>query len=109
MKGLLPPSSSESFLPEPAVALRMMRPTSVDPVNAILSTSGWSDERAPRLAVPVHDVDDAGRQARLMGDLGERHRRERRELGGLEDQRVAARQRRRDLPREHQQREIPRE
>ncbi|OLC08774.1 MAG: hypothetical protein AUH42_00660 [Gemmatimonadetes bacterium 13_1_40CM_70_11] len=38
--GLLPPSSSESRFPEPAVAWRMIRPTSVEPVNAILSTSG---------------------------------------------------------------------
>src|SRR2546430_13160187 len=34
MNGLFPPSSSDSFLPDPAVALRMMRPTSVEPVNA---------------------------------------------------------------------------
>ena len=40
MNGDFPPSSSESFFPLPAVALRMMRPTSVEPVNAILSTSG---------------------------------------------------------------------
>src|SRR3989442_1611460 len=47
MNGLLPPSSRESFLPEPAVALRMTRPTSAEPVNAILSTSGWSTSSAP--------------------------------------------------------------
>ena len=48
MNGDLPPSSSESFLPLPAVALRMMRPTSVEPVKAILSTSGVVDERLAR-------------------------------------------------------------
>jgi len=39
MKGDLPPNSRLSFLPVPAVALRISRPTSVEPVKAILSTS----------------------------------------------------------------------
>src|SRR5947208_2527551 len=47
MKGDLPPSSSESFLPEPAVARRMLRPTSVEPVKAILFTSGWRTRASP--------------------------------------------------------------
>jgi hypothetical protein len=38
-EGDLPPSSSDSFFPEPAVWRRSVRPTSVDPVKAILSTS----------------------------------------------------------------------
>jgi len=41
------PASSESFLPDPAVALRMMRPTSVEPVNAILSMSDGSRSARP--------------------------------------------------------------
>ena len=53
MNGDLPPSSSESFLPVPAVALRMMRPTSVEPVKAILSTSGCSTISAPVAPSPV--------------------------------------------------------
>ena len=53
MKGDLPPSSSDSFLPVPAVATRMMRPTSVDPVKAILSTSGCSTSAAPVRPSPV--------------------------------------------------------
>ena len=40
MNGDFPPSSRESFFPLPAVAVRMILPTSVDPVNAILSTPG---------------------------------------------------------------------
>ena len=40
MNGDFPPSSSESLLPLPAVAVRMIRPTSVEPVKAILSTPG---------------------------------------------------------------------
>ena len=53
MNGDLPPSSSDSFLPVPAVARRMMRPTSVEPVKAILSTSGCSTIAAPVSPSPV--------------------------------------------------------
>lgn len=41
MNGDLPPSSSVRDLPLPAIWLRMVRPTSVDPVTAILSTPAW--------------------------------------------------------------------
>ena len=51
--GDFPPSSSDSFLPLPAVAVRMMRPTSVDPVKAILSTSGCATSAAPVRPSPV--------------------------------------------------------
>src|SRR5438477_17011 len=53
MKGDLPPSSSESFLWLCAVALRIARPTSVDPVNAILSTSGCFTSASPFDLSPV--------------------------------------------------------
>src|SRR5216117_3448474 len=65
-KGLLPPSSSESFFPEPAV---------------------W--------------------QPCVVRDLREIQRGERRELRGLQDDRVPRGQRRCDLPRHHQEREVP--
>ena len=42
-------------------------------------------------------------------DLGKEQRGERGELGGLQHHRVAHRKRRRDLPRQHQQREVPRD
>ena len=51
--GDFPPSSSEIFFPVPAVAARMMRPTSVEPVKAILSTSGCSTIAAPVRPSPV--------------------------------------------------------
>ena len=51
--GDLPPSSRVSFLPVPAVARRIRRPTSVEPVNATLATSGWSTSRAPVSPAPV--------------------------------------------------------
>src|SRR5947209_9226185 len=53
MNGDLPPSSSESFLWVSAVALRMARPTSVEPVNAILSTSGCFTSASPVEPSPV--------------------------------------------------------
>ena len=53
MKGDLPPSSSESRLWLEAVALRMARPTSVDPVNAILATSGCFTNASPVEPSPV--------------------------------------------------------
>ena len=53
MNGDFPPSSSDSFLPLPAVAVRMRRPTSVEPVNAILSTSGWATRASPVRPSPV--------------------------------------------------------
>ena len=105
----LPPSSSVSFFPVPASSRWIALPTSVDPVNAILSTSSCVTSAAPVRAVARDDVDDAGRQLRLTQDVAEQERAERRRLGGLQHDGVAARERRRDLPREHQQREVPRD
>ena len=51
--GDLPPSSSESFFPLPAVAWRMRRPTSVEPVKAILSMPGWRTIASPTFPSPV--------------------------------------------------------
>ena len=67
------------------------------------------DELGARAAVARDDVDDAGRQLGLAEHVGEEQRGERRRLRGLEDDRVSGGQRRRDLPREHQQREVPRD
>ncbi len=52
-KGDLPPSSSESALPLPAVAWRMIRPTSVEPVKAILSMSACLTISSPTAPSPV--------------------------------------------------------
>src|SRR5579864_29261 len=51
--GDLPPSSSDNFFVVPAVALRIARPTSVEPVNAILSTSGCATRASPERPSPV--------------------------------------------------------
>ena len=63
--------------------------------------------RARRLAHAVDDVDHAGREARFPGQLGDPKGRQRRLLGGLHHDRVAAGQGRAPLPGEHQQREVP--
>ena len=67
------------------------------------------DERCPGAAVAGDDVDDARRQPRLLEDLAEPQGRERRRLRGLQHDGVAACERWRNLPRRHQQREVPRD
>ena len=74
-----------------------------------LVDAGVLDERPARLAGAGDDVDDTGRQLGLPADVGEGEGRERRGLGRLEDHRVAGGEGRRDLPRQHQQREVPRD
>ena len=84
-------------------------PVDVSPVNAILSMPGCSTIICPTVDPgPVIDVEHAGRKADLLRDLGERQRGQRRLARRLDDDRVAARQRRRDLPRRQQQRKVPR-
>ena len=81
-------------------------PVSTEPVNATQSTRGSSTMRAPTSPPPGHEVDDARRER--LEAVGERERRQRRQLRRLADARVARRQRRRELPREQQQRVVPR-
>ena len=86
----------------------MLLPTSVEPVNAILSTSSCSHQRSARgLAEARHDVEDSGREPHLVGDDAQLERRQRRLLRRLQHHCVPARQRRCDLPRGHEEREVP--
>jgi len=64
---------------------------------------------AGAFAVAGDDVHRARREAGFHDQLGQAQRRERRFLGGLEHDRAAAGERRRDLPHRHQQREVPRD
>ena len=98
-----------SLLPVPASSRWIALPTSVEPVKAILSTSGMLDERRAGAAVAGDDVHDAGRKLGLAKDVAEEQRRERRRLRRLEHDRIAGGERGRDLPREHQEREVPRD
>ena len=70
------------------------RPTSVDPVKPIFATSGCSTRRAPTTdPLPTSDVQHALRDPGLERELREPERRERRQLGRLEHDGVAARER----------------
>ena len=71
--------------------------------------TGVVDEKLPGVASAGDDVDDALRQVGLLQDLREQQRRERSGLRGLQYDGVAGGQRGRDLPREHQQRKVPRD
>jgi hypothetical protein len=98
-----------TFLSVPAISFAIARPTAVEPVNATLSTSGCRTERRARLARAGDDVHDAGGQVGLLQDLGEDQRAERRGLGRLQHDGVAGGEGGRDLPRQHEQREVPRD
>ena len=58
--GDLPPSSRLTFLRLPAAAWTMSLPTSVDPVNATLSTSGCAAIAAPAMPSPVMRLNTPG-------------------------------------------------
>jgi hypothetical protein len=65
------------------------------------------DERSAGAAVARDDVHDTGGQLRLAQDVAEEERGQRRRLGRLQDHGVPRREGGRDLPREHQEREVP--
>ena len=107
MFGLLPPSSSVTrFSARPHLA-PISRPTAVEPVNATLSTPGWSTSAAPVSPSPVSTFSVPSGKPGLERELAEAQRGQRRLLGGLEHQRAARGERRGDLPDRHQQREVP--
>ena len=108
MNGDFPPSSSDSLLWLVAVALRIARPTSVEPVNAIFATSGCFTRASPVEPSPVTMLTTPGWQAHFLANFGEGQRGQRRELRGFEDDCIAGGQRRRNFPGQHQQRKVPR-
>ena len=61
----------------------------------------------PDFAGPRDDVDDSRRQVRLAADIGEEEGRQRRRGSRLQNDRVPSRERRRDLPGQHEEREVP--
>ena len=70
---------------------------------------GVPHERRAGFAGTRHDVHHPARQVGLLQNLGEDQRAERRGLGGLDDDSVAGGEGGRDLPGEHEQREVPRD
>ncbi len=107
MLGLLPPSSSVTRFSDRPHLAPISRPTTVEPVNATLSTPGVVDQRRAGLAVAGEHVQRPLREAGLERQLAEPQRGQRRLLGRLEDDRAAGGERRGDLPHRHQQREVP--
>jgi len=87
----------------------MRLPTSVEPVNAILCTSGWFTRAAPVEPSPVMMLTTPGGRSISASIFRESQRRQRRRFRRLQDARVAAREGRRQFPRGHQQGEIPRD
>ena len=110
MLGLLPPSSSVTFFRLPVAACTISLPTSVEPVKATLSTSSWAARAAPAVSPkPVTTfTTPSGMPASAMS-WARKQRGQRRLLGRLEHHAVARGQGRAELPRGHQQREVPRD
>ena len=72
-----------------------------------LVDAGVTDERGPCGTGAGHDVDHSARKIGLLQDFGEQQRRQRGRLGGLEHDGVARGERRGNLPRKHEEREVP--
>ena len=109
ISGDLPPSSSVTCL-ERARRRRHHRLAGADRAGQrhLGDRPDGASSRRPVSAVALHDVEDAGRQARPRGKISASStRRERRQLGRLEDHRVAAGERRRRLPAGDLQRIVP--
>ena len=86
-----------------------MRPTSVDPVNDTTRTSSLTSIALPTSPPPpVTRLTTPRGTPGLFENLDEVQRRQRRQRRRLEDDRVAADERRDDLPRRNRHREIPR-
>ena len=93
--GDLPPSSIDRPLRNGAALPKMIWPVRLSPVKEMSGTSGMLDQRVARLLTEsVDEVEDALGQPGLLEDPGPQRRRQRRELGGLEHDRVAGGERR---------------
>ena len=107
--GLLPPSSSEIALTSVSpIARRSDRPTSVEPVNAILSTAGWRARASPMTPPgPLTTLRTPSGSPASAASSASRSARQRRLARGLEHDRVARRERRPELPGGDDQRVVP--
>ncbi len=107
--GSEPPSSSVTRLVPLAHSAMICSPTGVEPVKAILRTSGCvASARAGLRAAAGDDVEHAGGQPALVQQLGEAQRGQRRRAGRLGDDGVAGHERRGELVGQQRRREVPR-
>src|SRR5208337_869706 len=105
--GDLPPSSSVTGIRFCEAYCMMSLPVVVSPVNAILAIRLLEARGLPASRPkPLTTFDDALRQE-IADQLHQHHDRGRCLLGGFEDDAVASRQRGRELPNGHQDREVP--
>ena len=105
----LPPSSSVTRLIVAAAAAAIERPTSVEPVKAILATSGCSTSRCPQVRPgPTTTFTTPSGRPASGASSAKRSARQRRQLGRLQHDRVARRERRPELPGGDREREVPR-
>ena len=109
MFAALPPSSSVSRLPVPASSRWIALPTSVEPVNAILSTSGCSTSAAPVRPSPVTMLTTPGGSSAWRSTSQNSSAVSGVVSAGLSTTVLPAASAGRDLPRQHQQREVPRD
>jgi hypothetical protein len=105
---LLPPSSSATRFTVPAPTACTRLPAAVEPVNDTMSTSGCAASASPTTGPRRDEVEHARRQPHLLEHLGQRERRQRRHLAGLEHDGAPGRQRRGDLGHDLVQRVVPR-
>ena len=108
MFAALPPSSSVRRFPLPAVARRMILPTSVEPVKAILSTSA-STSAAPVSPAPVTMFTTPGGSSASWITSASRSAVSGVVSAGFSTTVLPGGERRGELPRGHQQREVPRD
>ena len=104
-----PPSSSVQRAMRSPQSDAIRRPAAVEPVKVILSTPGFVHEQLRHLAVGGHDVEHAGRQADLLGDLREHVALARRLGRRLEHDRATREQRGPDLVADERDGRVPRD
>ena len=103
--GSLPPSSRLTGVSVSAARAITLRPVRSEPVNWTKSTSST---RAPPVSpMPVDAVEDVGAADLLLPGLDDLDQAERRELGGLDDDRGAGLQGRDRVAEREDQREVP--
>src|ERR1700722_8232247 len=111
MFGLFPPNSRVTrFRLDFAAASIIRCPTSVEPVNATLSTSMWRAMAAPAVGPnPGNTLMTPLGEPCLKNQLADAQRGARRLFGRLHQHGIARCQRRSELPGHHQHGEIPRD
>ncbi len=107
--GALPPISMCTRLSEPAASRITRAAGALGAGDRDQRDVGVAGQRAADLGpVAADDVEHAAREPGPQRQLGQHQRGQRGELGRLEDDRVAGRQRGADLPRRHVERVVPR-